>query len=93
MKAVTEFDSDIGKYYLGECYAHGHGVRQNWSKALEWYQKAAEKRVLSAVLRLARCYAHGEGVELSKENAIFWYQKAVEMGSQKAESELKSINK
>jgi TPR repeat protein len=32
----------LAKYYLGEAYAEGLGVRKNFQEAIAWYQKAAD---------------------------------------------------
>lgn len=34
--------SVLAQYYLGEMYASGAGVRQNYATAIDWYKKAAE---------------------------------------------------
>ena len=35
-------------FLLGECYEEGHGVQEDLEKALEYYQKAADKGYRSA---------------------------------------------
>jgi uncharacterized protein len=35
-------ESVLAQYYLGEMYAGGHGVQQNYGTAIDWYQKAAD---------------------------------------------------
>ncbi|CAG8732499.1 31487_t:CDS:2, partial [Gigaspora margarita] len=38
----------IAKYFAGKCYAEGWNINKNKKKALEWYNKAAEKECAAA---------------------------------------------
>ena len=37
---------------LGDMYRYGNGVKQDYSKAIEWYTKAAERGYYDAIARL-----------------------------------------
>lgn len=28
-------------FYVGVCYANGHGVKKNWNEAIIWWREAA----------------------------------------------------
>ena len=61
---------------LGDCYAAGHGVEQNWTKAVELYHKAADMSDPQAQYMLARCYAEGNGVGQDMAEAVKLYKRA-----------------
>jgi TPR repeat protein len=48
---------------LGISYKRGEGVRQDFRKAIEFFERAAEKGNMGALFNLALCYERGEGVE------------------------------
>ncbi|MBR1442683.1 MAG: SEL1-like repeat protein, partial [Firmicutes bacterium] len=58
--------------YLGECYYHGYGVEQDYSKAVEHYKKSN-----SGLICVGHCYYMGRGVEKSYEKAQEWYEKYI----------------
>ena len=41
---------------LGEMYYYGNGVDQNYSRAMKWYRKAAEKGYANAQMLLGIMY-------------------------------------
>ena len=43
-------------------YADGKGVKQDYFKAVEWYQKAAEQGIAPAQFNLGVMYHNGKGV-------------------------------
>ena len=47
---------------LGLLYANGQGVAQDYAKAREWYEKAADKDDATAMRNLGMLYANGLGV-------------------------------
>ena len=65
---------------LARSFAEGKGVEQNWTKAVEWYTKAAEKGHSDAMNNLGCCFWKGEGVEQNWTKAAEWYTKAAEKG-------------
>lgn len=60
----TDANYDLGQYYL-----YGYGVKQDLSKAIEYFDKAKNWCVL------ASSYLEGEVVEQSLEKAIHYYSK------------------
>ena len=73
---------------LARCFAEGKGVEQNWTKAVEWYTKAAEKGHGDAMYNIGVCFEKGEGVEQNWTKAVEWYTKAAEKGHSSAMSNL-----
>jgi TPR repeat protein len=66
---------------LGIFYAEGTGVEQNWDKAIKWYQKAADHKDLTGLMRLGKCYElGGRGVEQDLVKAFELYGEAAETG-------------
>jgi TPR repeat protein len=65
---------------LGRLYEEGVGVPRNFTKALEWYQKAADAGEKDAYLRLGLCYEIGMGAAADMGRAIKNFEKAAELG-------------
>ena len=72
---------------LGNLYANGQGVAQDYAKAREWYEKAADKGDAGAMVSLGLLYANGQGVPQdyakARENYVKaheWYEKAAAQG-------------
>lgn len=65
---------------LGDCYAFGKGVAQDYAAAASWYRKAAEQGDAGGQYNLGLCYYNGQGVAEDREQAIYWAKKAAEQG-------------
>ena len=65
---------------LGDIYYEGKGVAQDYSKALQWYEKAACHGNNKAMFRLGIMYHDGKGTEPNLEKALEWCQKASATG-------------
>jgi uncharacterized protein YdaT len=50
---------------------------QDYAKARDWYEKAADRGNADAMANLGWLYAHGQGVALDSAKAREWYEKAV----------------
>lgn len=61
---------------MGDRYARGAGVAQNWFEACRWYAVAAEQGDATAQCALAVCYAEGKGVKQDITHAFIWFEKA-----------------
>lgn len=68
------------QFRLGLKYYEGEGVRQDYMKAAEWYQKAAEQGNPGSEYYLGLMYYNGEGVRQDYTKATEWYQKAANQG-------------
>jgi hypothetical protein len=65
---------------LGNRYAKGKGVPQDWVEAVKWFRQAAEKGYAAAQNSLGFCYDHGWGVGHDQAEAVRWFRKAAEQG-------------
>ena len=78
---ATEISAKKGdmtaQYNLGVMYANGQGVTQNYSKAFEWYSRAAAQGDADAQYRLGLMYASGQGVTQNYSKAFEWYREVV----------------
>lgn len=54
-------------------YFSGFGVKQDYSKAVAWYQKAAEAGSAVGMTNLGYMYQYGDGVTRDDGRAIVWY--------------------
>ena len=63
----------------------------DYTKAVEYYQKAAEQGNAAAQYNLGVYYYNGEGVPQSYTEAVKWFKKAAEQGHAKAIEVLKSL--
>ncbi|MCM1257953.1 MAG: sel1 repeat family protein [Roseburia sp.] len=68
-------------YDLGYLYLRGRGVEQNYGKALECYEKAADLGDSSAMDMIGYLYESGEGVEQDYKIALEWYERAANLGN------------
>jgi tetratricopeptide (TPR) repeat protein len=69
---------------LGFLYANGYGVAQDYAKAREWYEKAADKGDGDAMTALGLLYDNGHGVAQDYAKAREWYEKAADKGDRLA---------
>lgn len=76
---------------VGECYYYGIGVAQDFSKAMFWFEKAAQQSFAVAQYNLASCYYYGNGTYKNLTTAVYWYKKAAEQGYDQAIKALEKI--
>ena len=72
-------------------YENGHGVKQSYEKAVEWYAKAAKQGHAYAQCNLGNMYENGHGVKQSDSDAIRWYGMAAKQGIQIAQDRINGI--
>ena len=65
-------------------YDSGRGVRQDYTKAVQWYRKAAEQGNVEAQHNLGAVYVNGQGVHQDHKIAKEWYKKACDNGLQQS---------
>ena len=68
----------------GAMYGQGQGGAQDYSKAREWYEKAAKQGNADAQFNLGFLYDEGQGVEQSDSDAMRWYGRAAAQGHEQA---------
>ena len=76
-----EFDEELDKNFLmvkGTIFA-------DYSKAAEWYQKAADQGYARAQFGLGVCYDWGKSVVKNSNEAVKWYRKAADQGHTNAQ--------
>jgi len=73
-------------------YFTGTGLPQDYSRAAQWVQKAAEKGYARAQLDLGYLYEQGNGVPLDYIRAYMWYKVAASGGEERAFGRLKSLS-
>lgn len=77
---------------LGVMYDNGKGVRQDDTKAVEWYTKAANQGDASAQTNLGFMYYGGKGVRQSTPAAKKWFGKACDNGYQEGCDNYRILN-
>ena len=90
-KIAKETGFAIAEFMVGHIFEMGEGVEQNWTKAVEWYTKAAEKGNSVVMNDLGFCFDKGEGVEQNLAKAVEWYTKAQDAGDEDAEARINDI--
>eukprot|EP00210_Caulerpa_lentillifera_P007515 g7181.t1 len=78
-----EYSADLGdidaQTAVGQIYNHGtRGIQRDHSKALYYFQQAAEAGNAAAMGHLGHIYANGLSVAANNETAIDWFRKAIE---------------
>jgi len=63
---------------LGTLYQTGQGVTQNYTKAAEYFEKAADQGRADAQYNLGKMYEYGEGVTQNDTKAVENNQKAAD---------------
>ncbi|MGN6926244.1 tetratricopeptide repeat protein, partial [Neisseria sp. P0017.S006] len=69
-------------------YLMGLGVKINLSKAVYWFEKAANQGFDNSQYELGLMYATGKGVIQNYQNAIFYWQQAATQGNENAKKAL-----
>jgi len=81
MKKVNK-EAEMGEFFSqyesGSRYYYANGVKQDYKKAVYWFQKAAEQGLAKAQCKLGVCYLYGNGIKQDYEKAVYWFLKATE---------------
>jgi uncharacterized protein len=79
----------LAMYNLGLHYEYGIGdVPHDVVQAAEWFSKAAESGLVSAMVERADALQFGLGIKQDPRRAIEWYQRAADAGSVRAKFKL-----
>ncbi|HEV2211160.1 MAG TPA: tetratricopeptide repeat protein [Verrucomicrobiae bacterium] len=76
---------------LGDLYANGQGVTQNYTQAAKWYQMAAAKGNPAAETALGDLCEAGQGLRRDMKEAAKWYQQAAQQGYARAQYNLATL--
>lgn len=66
---MAEYGSAKAQYILGEMYQEGRGVKQNYAKAFEWYNKAKKNGYRKAAAKITRLKTIISNARLKKKLA------------------------
>jgi TPR repeat protein len=80
-KAADQGDA-VAEFLLGNQYANGGGVPQDFSEAMIWFGRAAAQAHPIAMLHLGAMYAEGRGVPQDYVRAHMWFSLAAARGQQ-----------
>ena len=69
-------------------YLKGVGTRQDYQKALKWYQRAANNGFYHAQYSLGYMHQMGYATTVDYKQAIKWYRRAARQGSLSAHASL-----
>lgn len=68
----------LAQFQVGQRYAQGQGVEQDWVMAVSWFRKAVDQGNADAQCALGACYAEGLGVKKDLLRALDLYEGAAE---------------
>jgi uncharacterized protein len=74
--------------FVGAYYELGQGTPQDYSEAMRWYRKAADRGLASAQTSIGMMYNYGNGVPIDYAEAARWYRKAADQGESRAQRDL-----
>ncbi|MFQ6022586.1 MAG: tetratricopeptide repeat protein [Acidiferrobacterales bacterium] len=77
-QTLTKF---LSIHSQGVNYELGRGMPQDFTKAAEWYRRAAALGHADAQNDLAKLYDDGRGVSQDSVQAYFWYTLAAQQGN------------
>ena len=69
---------------LGTLYDTGHGVPQDFARALAWYRQAADAGNVRGMFNTGAMYDNGRGTPVNRVEAVRWYARAAERGHGRA---------
>jgi beta-lactamase hcpA (cysteine-rich 28 kDaprotein) len=78
---------------LGILYEIGQGVKQDYKKAIQLYQKACDERESAACYRLGALYENGKVVEQNLSTAKKYFSKTCSLGFYLGCDSYKRLNK
>ncbi len=74
--------------FLGDSFAFGQGVVQNYAEAAKWYRLAATQGNSSAQYALGFLHLQGQGVRQDFAEAVKWHRLAAAQGNARAQFSL-----
>jgi TPR repeat protein len=72
-------------------YYNGQGVPQDYAKAAQWFQKAADQGDAYAQCNLGGMYAAGQGVPQNYAEANQWLKRSAAQGNENAREALRIL--
>ena len=74
------------QFKYGQMYEEGNGIDRDYTKALNWYHRAADQNHPEAQYKLGVIYANGLGTEQNVDRARSWLIAAATQGHGKAQN-------
>jgi uncharacterized protein len=68
------------QFNLGQLYANGQGVPQDYVKARQWWEKAAVLGDVEAAANLGTLYLNGQGGIRDDQKALGWFRRSATHG-------------
>jgi len=85
---LADSGNATAEFYIGDMYAEGAGVTQDYIQAAAWFREAALQGYAPAQVDLGSVYAGGLGVRRNNRRALQWYRKAAARGNSLAQYNL-----
>ena len=85
LKTLAAQGSAWAQSQLGQLYANGRGMAQDYATARGWYEKAAAQGHAWAQTQLGQLYADGRGVPQDYKKARQWWEQAALQGNAQAQ--------
>lgn len=79
-RPLAEKGDARAQYLLGQLYAKGLGLAQNFYEAARWYRKGAEQGDPMSQAALGQSYEYGRGVSRNYAEAARWYRLGADRG-------------
>jgi len=86
LRTRAERGDAAAQFQLGNAYAHGEGVTQDYDTALQWYRRAAKQRFAAAESSLASAYFAGVVVPADRDAALRWLRLSAQHGDAQAQA-------
>lgn len=78
-RAAANFGRSVqAQYLLGDLYAYGRGLPQDYALAIDWLRRAAQRGHSGAQSYLGSFYENGYGTDRDPVQAFVWYSLAAE---------------
>lgn len=84
LRAAAASGNPAAQYEVGQRYARGGGVPQDYGQAAYWFELAGKQNLAIAQYRLATLFEKGRGAAQDMEQARSWYERAAQAGNVKA---------
>ncbi|KAK5797028.1 hypothetical protein F5H01DRAFT_285621 [Linnemannia elongata] len=78
-------DDRIAEYHIGCFYRYGLGILPDYSAAMEWFERSAQKEHSLAEFAIAQMFYEGHGVKRDLEKAQEYFMKAANLGDREAQ--------
>lgn len=81
LQPLADAGDDLAIYTIGVLYeTGGEDLKQDYAKALSYYQKGADRQHAGSMRQLGNMYAKGFGVPANPSQAAQWYENAAKRG-------------